>query len=410
MKKQMSLNDALAALVLVIYFAELVFPMITTLLPNAIVCLACFILWLIFISINNPKFLLSKNNLVYLIIYSFMAIYPLIFGYSTIFNRYVSMSLIFCGSIVFRYYYATNKLFILKKVLIVTAILSLITLLITFEQLLLSPYISRSIKSSGEHSAMLASQGIGGYAFVYYITALSIPALYYGMKAKQKGKRIFSMLIYAVMVVFIFKSNYMTALFVVVLCSAILVMLSSKSKKWGVALVSLIGILLVILASNIENIIIMLDEYMPSRIARVLAFGRGDSVTNSIMQEFLADRWPVILSSIDSFLDSPFFGLLGSGELGFDGEYLTGFGQHSFIFDTFALFGFFGGVIGAFGALSPLKKSVLWANHPSLRISMIICMVMLYFLNNATESIAMVISIIAPYCACMLNYDENMEA
>ena len=406
----MCLNDTLAALVLVVHFAELVFPMITTLLPSSIVCLVCFILWFFFVTMTDAKFLLLENKFVLLVIYAFLAIYPAFFGYSTISNRYLSMSLIFCGSIVFCYYKATNKLFILKKVLIVTLILSFITMLITYEQLLLFPYISRSIKSGGEHSAILARRGIGGYAFIYYITALSIPALYYGIKAKQKRKRILAIIWYSVSVLFIIKSNYVTALLTIVVCSAVLVMFFSTSKKIVERTLGLFfGTLLIILFFNMENIVNLIADYLPNRTASVLVSQSDNSVTNSIMQEFFRDRWPMILISINAFLDYPVLGLIGCGALGSEGKFLTGFGQHSFVFDTFALFGLFGGTVGVFAVLSPMKKSDVWMNHSSFRIAMIVCMVMLYFLNNATESIALVFSIIAPYCAYILDYDEKME-
>ena len=84
MKQQMCLNDILAALVLVVHFAELVFPMITTLLPSSIVCLVCFILWFFFVTMTDVKFLLLENKFVLLVIYAFLAIYPVFFGYNII--------------------------------------------------------------------------------------------------------------------------------------------------------------------------------------------------------------------------------------------------------------------------------------------------------------------------------------
>lgn len=407
MKRQMGLKDTLAALVLVLYFAELVFPMITTLLPSAIVCLGCFILWLFFVTTIDTKFLLWKKNFVLLVIYFYLILYPIVFGISTIANRYTAMSLVLCGSIIFRYYYAYNKLYILKKVLTITLILSLITMLITYEQLLINPYISRSIKSSGEHSAMLARRGIGGYTFVYYMTALSIPVLYYGLKAEHKKKRIIAIAWYVFSILFIIKSNYLTALLATIVPSAILILLNSSSKKKsGFALGLILGIILVVIISYLDSILTSIADFLPSRIARVLISGSGGSVMDSILQEFLLDRWPRILDSINSFMEHPFLGLVGSGALRLDGEFLTGFGQHSFIADTFSLYGLFGGIIGTYAAVCPLKRSDIWKNNSPLRIAMIVCVVMIYFFNNATDSVAIVVTIVAPFCVCILNFDE----
>lgn len=408
MKIKINLNDVLAAFMLGIYFAELVFPRITVLFPSSVTCLICFCLWMFLVITVDRKFLLWKNNFVLIVIYLYLIIYPLLFGNDTISNRYMAMSLILCGCIIFRYYYAYNKLKILTRIIIITIILSLITMLITYEQLLINPYISRSIKSSGELSVVLSKQGIGGYSFIYFITALSIPALYYSMKVNHKWKRIVAIAWYLFSIVFIIKSNYMTALLTMVVCSALLILLSYETnKKCGFALRVFFIIALIIIVCNLENIIILMKDFLPSRISSVLVSGIGDSVMNSIWQEFMLDRWPVILNSIEAFLSHPILGLVGSGSLRYDGNFLVGFGQHSFIFDTFALFGVFGGIICGYAALSPLKKSVVWEKHTSFRIAMIICMVMLYFLNNATESIALVISIIAPCCACILSYDNK---
>lgn len=409
MKQRTSLNDALAALVLVIYFAELVFPMVTTLLPSAIVRLVCFVLWLFFVTTTDTKFLLRKGNFALLTIYVFMILYPAICGHSVISHRYMSMSLVFCGSIIFQYYYAKNKFFLLKKILIITVILSLITMLTTYGQLLLDPYISRSIKSSGEYSAGLARRGIGGYTFVYYITALSIPALYWGIKEKRKKMRFGALIWYAFSVLFIIKSNYMTALLTVVICSSMLVLvLSFSSQKWGLGLGLVLAGTFAVLISNMQGIINLIAQYLPARVSRVLVTAGEKSVAASIAQEFLKDRWPVILSSVNTFLGHPIFGLLGSGTLGFDGEFLTGFGQHSFVFDTFALYGLLGGLLGTFAALRPLKRNNVWANHAALWMAMATCVVMLYVLNNATESIALVTSIISP-AVCVLYCNQDIE-
>lgn len=412
MKKRLSLNDALAAFVLVIYFVELVFPMITTLLPGAMVRLVCFFLWLFFVTTVDYKFLLVKSNFILLTIYLYFAIYPILFGNQTISNRYLSMSLVLCGSLVFRYYYTYGKMNILKKVLIITITLSSITMVITYAQLLINPYISRSIKSSGEYSVALARQGVGGYTFIYYITALSIPALYYGLKIEQKWKRICAIAWYAFSVVFIIKSNYLTAFLTIIVCSvALMVLLATSNKKLRFVSTLFSGLVLITLAYNLDSIISLIAEYLPSRISSVLISGGGDSVTNSIMQEFLIDRWPTIQESIDSFFKYPLWGMIGHGAVGFDGNFLTGFGQHSFVFDTFALFGIFGGVIGTYATLNPLKKSAVWDKHSAFRIAMIVCIVMLYFLNNATESIALVVSVIAPFVCSEISTqnDEKNE-
>ncbi len=404
MKRKTILNDIFAALALLLYFAELVFPKITTLFSSSLVCLICFCFWIFSVLTIDYKFLLKKNNFILLLIYLYLSTYPLLFGNNTISNRYISMSIILCGSIIFQYYYVHNRLNILKKILTITLFLAFITMQITYSQLLLNPNISRSIKSSGEYSLSLAQKGIGGYSFVYFITALSVPLLYYAIKVKNQLKRIIATIIYVFSVVFIIKSNYMTAFLTVIVCSTILIMLlimSNKNIGFGLS-IFIIGLLL-ILSFNVDNILTFIGDFLPDRISRVLISKNSETLTGSIMQEFLLDRFPTILTSLEALINHPIAGAVGSKSLEYSGNFLIGFGQHSFIFDTFALFGLFGGMIGGYAVLSPMKNNKIWSNHFAFRIAMITCVLMLYFFNNATESIALVVTIIAPFFAVELN-------
>jgi len=99
-----------------------------------------------------------------LLIYSFFILVPLLFGYQTIANRYSSMSLVICGSVVFDYYYKSDKICVLRRILKLVFLLSLITMIITYFYLLTDSYVSRRINSTGIESELLASKGIGGYS------------------------------------------------------------------------------------------------------------------------------------------------------------------------------------------------------------------------------------------------------
>ena len=104
------------------------------------------------------------------------------------------------------------------------------------------------------------------------------------------------------------------------------------------------------------------------------------------------------MNSIEALFAHPFFGLIGSSALGTSGEYLTGFGQHSYIFDTFALYGIVIGIINFFAILKPFKKDGRFLKHnASLSIAMAIFTVSIYLFNNATASIGIVICIIYPW-------------
>lgn len=407
MKHKISLSDMLAAFILIIYFAELVFPRINTFFSYTIVCLVCLMLWLFLASCSDTHFLLRKENFALLAIYLILVITPLIFGYSVISHRYANMGLVLCGSIIFNYYYSHDKLHILKKVLTVTLILALITMITTYGQLLINPFISRSIKSSGEYSAELASRGIGGYTFIYFITALSIVALYYALNCSQKKNRILAIVWYAFSLIFIIKSNYMTAFLSIILGSALLMFLTLSKGKNGILRGTVVAFAIFTVGMNLDVILSEIAPILPSRISRVLLSAEHETVFESISQEFTLDRWPTLMVSIDSFKQHPFGGLVGSGKLGFSGGYLTGVGQHSYILDTYALFGLIGGSINLFAVIRPLLNHKMWFHNATLRIPLLLCMVMLYFMNNATESIALVFTIIAPFVVCDTKKKDN---
>ena len=104
-----------------------------------------------------------------------------------------------------------------------------------------------------------------------------------------------------------------------------------------------------------------------------------------------------MLRSIASFFQHPLLGLVGSEELGYSGGYLTGISHHSFILDTFALFGFIGGALTLYTVVSPFSSKYYNGVDASLRITMLICTLLVLVFNNATDSIALASFVIYPF-------------
>lgn len=400
MKIKISKQDILSTIVLFIYMLELVFPKINTLFPITIVCIICFGVWLLMSYIAHPKFFWKSQNIMIILIYLYFSIYPLIFGYSSISHRYTECCLIICGTIIFSYYQKYNKLDKLENIVKIIMIFTIITMIITFQALLRFPYISRSIKSSGEYSYLLSNMGIGGYSFIYFIAALSILILYVAMESNNKRKKAFFYIFYISCFVFIVKANYMTALLVIIIPSLILLLLKNNKKNIVSHFFYYIGIISLILfiTMNYEKIINSLLPYIPSRISGILSLNTENNLFNSILDEFIYDRWPVIEQSLISFFENPILGLIGSRNLGYDGEFLTGFGQHSYIIDTFSLYGVIGGGLNIYIILRPFKYFSKKMN--SLDIAVLTALLIIYLLNNATESIALVFTIIYPMVRC----------
>lgn len=393
-------NYIIMDVLLLILFLELVFPPITQFANSSVVMLGCTFLWIAFSFLTDRKFYLNSNiHRFYLFfLYALMIILPYLFGYPVIGNRYSSMAIVIFGNVIYEFYKEHGRIENLKRVVFVVALFALITLGITYINLLINPYISRSIKSDGEYSASLAARGIGGYQFIYFVSAAAIPAFFVVLKAKKKIYRIISLALYILSVLLIVKSNYLTALLLTIGCSVILLIAHLWSGKKAIHkfLLCIFGIVCIVCLINIDAILRSIAGFLPERISRVLITDDAGAI-ESIVDEFFADRFPTIKESIDAFFAHPLFGLIGSGGIGSSENYLTGFGQHSYVFDTFALYGFVIGIINIFAILKPFKSNGHWIKtNLALTIAMSIFTVLIYLVNNATASIALAICIIYP--------------
>lgn len=393
-------NYIILDILMLVLFLELVFPPITQFADSSVITLGCTFLWFLFSFCTDRKFYLNSNvHRFYLFfLYVLMIILPYLLGYPVIGNRYSSMAIVILGNIIYEFYKEHGRIENLKRVLFVVALFALITLIITYANLLVNPYISRSIKSEGEYSTDLASKGIGGYQFIYFVSAVALPIFFVVLKAKKKIYRTISLVLYILSVLLIIKSNYLTALLLTMGCSVILLIAHFWTGKKAIYkfLLCIFGIICVMCLINLDAILRSVANFLPERVARVL-ISDDIGVIESIIDEFFSDRFPTIQQSVEAFWSHPIFGLIATGNIGASGNYLTGFGQHSYIFDTFALYGFVIGIMNVFAILKPFKKNGRWVKtNLALTISMLIFTVMIYAINNATASIALVICIIYP--------------
>ena len=387
---------------LIIYGIETVFPPITTVFNSNLICMACLFGWIAVSFFYVSKYYLNQNlKYTYPLIFYFATIFiPYLLGAGVIGNRYMNLGLIPLGYFIFNYYKKHENLKSLKYISIIIAFFAMITFFTTFKALITNPYISRSIKNSGEYSASLARMGIGGYSFIYFMVVISVLLLYIFFRSKQKHLKMITMAGYIISLMFIMKSNYMTALLTVMIASVVLI-LSNYSQK-GIYNKILLFILIVLLFFIMGNINIIIEKYadfIPSRIARVIVTGDNQSLFKSILDEFADDRLPTLRSSVEMFLKHPLLGMVGSGavELNQSGE-LNGFGQHSHILDTFALFGFFIGIVNVFIIFMPFQ---IWNGKKErydkmINRAMLVCVIGIYLLNNATPAIAFALGIFLP--------------
>lgn len=388
-------------LLLFVYFLELVFPPITTIGNSTLICALCLAFWLIISFMSNPDFYLESNiHTSYLLIFLVATIIvPYAFGIGTIGNRYLSLALLPVGPVIFKYYKHHQKLRELKLIILGLIPFAGTTFFVTLIRLIEDPYISRSIKSWGEYSAGLAREGIGGYSFIYFTVGISVLLLYIFLKTNNKLIKTLSIIGFALGLFFLLKSNYVTALFVALLASAVLIIMHYADNDTGnmpALILSVIGVFLII--ANLNVIIDTFSEYIPARIAEVLVAGDDKSIFQSVTDEFLSDRWPVMLTSVEGFLKNPVLGWVGAQNISVANSFTSGFGQHSHILDTFSLLGIIFGIVNIFVILRPFKDdNGVWIQHNKpLNISMLICIIGIYLFNNATSAVALVFTIIFP--------------
>lgn len=386
---------------LLVMFVSLVFPPITAFINATLISLLCLISWFSLSFLANKEFYLKSNyHRFYLFIFFILTvILPYIFGNGVIGNRYLSTSLVPFGVIIYEFYKENGIYKRLKNILLATTAFAIITGIITYVNLLMDPYISRSIKNgSDEYSASLAARCIGGYHFIYFVAIASIPVLYIFIKSKKILTKIASILTYLLCLLIVIKANYLTAFIIIISCSIILIVINFSSGKASFSLIALLGFLIIgfICVINIDSIFKYLENILPPRIANVILTD-DINVFQSVRDEFIDGRLPTIINSLSTTLQHPISGLISSEITASNEGYLEGFGQHSYVFDTFALYGIIIGILNFIVILRPFKYNGKFIrNSLPLSITMLICAITLYCVNNATNSIALVVGVMFP--------------
>ncbi len=388
-------------LVLLLWFLEVVYPPLNALpVKRAPVCVACAFasVFLYLVLRISRKGTLPLKVLFVLSAFLLIIVLPYLFGNGVIGNRYLALSLVFFGPIIFEFYRENGLLGHLKVILYIVGAFAVVTGIITYYHLLATPYISRSIKYSRDSAFDLERQGIGGYWFVYFVSAVAIPLLYVFLAEKKKlFKKWLCFFLFLFCLVFVVKSNFMTAFLATFFCALLMVFFNfARGRGIRGRLILLFALIAFFFAAlNVDKLLMQLEGFFPKRIARVLYSGE-ENVLQSIFTEFMEDRWWTIQTSLDSFVEHPFLGLCFSGKMVYDSEgFLAGFGQHSYIADSFALFGILFGAFCTYAALRPVRF-YRGERVNCLSVAMFICTISLLLFNNATESIALVIGIVYP--------------
>ena len=244
-----------------------IFPIIGIYIPNIVLSNACFFAWMtweIIINGGKKELFKLKNNYPVLVML-LMYFLSLLMGNDILGNRYMNLSVVYFGGVIFTYYKDKNSLFVIKYVLIMLTPFLGFTTMKTLAALLSNPYISRSIKS-GLESAEILRQGISGYSLIYMLAALAPILLFLFLQSEKIVYKFISILIYVLCFITVVVSNYFTALICVIVSSILLIVLYCILKKNFLqlilfALVSLF--ILVFWSSIIESVISLISSLSP---------------------------------------------------------------------------------------------------------------------------------------------------
>lgn len=331
--------------------------------------------WLLIAFFSHPTFFLGGNKyfLKSLLCFTLMILIAFVFANGTIVNRMASMTLV----PLYYWIYSYNSTYRGEKpnmrIVFISLIFITYTSIKTISELIINPYASRSMKTSVDSSIDLVSSGVSGYSLIYAVAIMVIiivPLLLERKKLKFNMMKVSLLISLGVMFIYlIILSNYFTAL--VLSFIGIISLLSLYKNKRTILL--LIPFCLSYLLFQKEINIAVVDT--------VMSFSQSGGRTHQRMAEIkkgietgghiqnVDSRSGVLELSLNQFSEHPIFGYIIESNNKF---ILTEIGQHSFILDTYAMYGFFIGSFCLWIMWLPFKSRIHKRNNYRLNIFSII--------------------------------------
>lgn len=393
--KRMLTIDFLGLLCIIPLIMTAMWPGFMALGNNAIICILCEVFWMFFAYVGRPKVLTDIFSKLWITIpyMLYVVIFPYLCGNSTIGNRYAHMSILIVGVYIFMYYKATDKLNIIGMAIKLSMPFFLFSLFKTASAGISNAYIIRQIDNNPTWYPYMI-QGIGGYHFIYFLSMLSI--FLFAIGINLKGFKKILILLSSVLCFFtIIVSNFMTAVAISLIGCFLVIVLHSQKK--GVLFTIIFSLLIIFTYILFDTVLMKSFVGLFQTDGRIYGiFAGNDSFINAFYEEFILDRWPTMLTSINSFFAHPILGLT-SGVIENNGIYDISYGQHSFILDSFALYGFPIGLLTIYNLFLPNKNIAVLRYEKSISIPIFVAYLLLATFNNLTPSTCVFYTIICPY-------------
>jgi hypothetical protein len=363
----------------------------------------CIIGWFFFTFLENPYFLLKPSRhrfAIYLyLIYTIGVAYMV--GNGSIGNRFFELSQL----LLFYMAYEKNKLsgrnqdnlFIIKLI----SPFVLITCYITIMAYSIDPFISRSIRASQGEGIEYLKMGVGGYEFIYFLVIL-VPILIFVLfnrnRSISKRYKFLGIGATGLFGVNIVLSNFSTAFFLLLL--GIIIRLFFYRFKYSYVFIYVLLLLLIMI--SFQPLITFILDFLAdnlgdsNNVSRVIEI--KDLLINGESGTSIEARNDVFLESIYLFFENPIFGIITEPINRNSHGQIIGFGQHSQVLDTFALYGLFIGLLQLYVYLNPLFARLKYSRGIVSGFTLAIMIVFLFIItiNNTTPSVGFAVFFIFP--------------
>lgn len=275
-----------------------------------------------------------------------------------------------------------------------------ITCLITIRACIEDPISARLVKKNAEGFELMR-QGIGSYELIYFLVLVFCTLLFVVFNNKRKVTFFQKSLGIGLFILFgatIVLSNFMTALLLTTIGVLGRVFLNKITLN-KLIIFPLAGLFLLKFSKDIMVVII---DFIMNLYGESMNAVRLLEIKVMLMENESGaageSRAHAFNSSIDLLLENPVFGIL-TKPLVRVGEGVSGFGQHSFMLDTFALFGLGIGLLQLFIFTQPFLRRIKPNKHSkisSMALVFMVIFIILTFVNNLTPSIGLAAFFIFP--------------
>ena len=261
------------------------------------------------------------------------------------------------------------------------------------------PFISRLAKKDTARGLELMSQGVAGYDFVYFLIFVFSGLIYLAFIFKRRFLiKTVLLFLAALFLVNIVLSNFMMAMLLSLLALFFRFFVYKISKVWIFIYTSLLVFLVPISPLMLNVIFDVLLEISRGSLNETRLLEIRSVLESGIIEASLGARLYAYNLSWQAFMEYPLTGIVINHIKNASGV-VVGFGQHSFLLDSFALFGGVAWLLSLYVFLAPvvrLCRQARHVNYSSFPLLIIFMVLLLFSLNNVTPSIGFAVFFFIP--------------